>query len=71
MNRFDTHEIFNQAPPFGDINLFRCDPALREGLAREGAGWAAGTLDALGAWSISTAPAIASTRSNSTRPGTL
>jgi putative acyl-CoA dehydrogenase len=49
MNRFDTHEIFNQAPPFGDINLFRCDPALREGLAREGAGWAAGTLDALGA----------------------
>jgi putative acyl-CoA dehydrogenase len=49
MNRFDTHEVFNQAPPFGDVNLFRCDPALREGLEREGAGWAAGTLDALGA----------------------
>jgi putative acyl-CoA dehydrogenase len=49
MNRFDTHEVFNQAPPFGDVNLFRCDPALREGLAREGAGWAAGMLDALGA----------------------
>jgi putative acyl-CoA dehydrogenase len=48
MNRFDTHEVFNQAPPFGDVNLFRCDPALREGLQREGAGWAAGTLDALG-----------------------
>jgi putative acyl-CoA dehydrogenase len=49
MNRFDTHEVFNQAPPFGDVNLFRCDPALREGLAREGAGWYADTLDALGA----------------------
>ena len=49
MNRFDTHEVFNQAPPFGDLNLFRCDPALREGLAREGAGWYADTLDALGA----------------------
>jgi putative acyl-CoA dehydrogenase len=48
MNRFDTHEVFNQAPPFGDVNLFRCDPALREGVEREGAGWAAGMLDALG-----------------------
>jgi len=49
MNRFDTHEVFNQAPPFGDVNLFRCDPALREGLEREGAGWATEILDALGA----------------------
>ncbi|MGJ7916675.1 isovaleryl-CoA dehydrogenase [Massilia sp. LXY-6] len=49
MNRFDTHEVFNQAAPFGDVNLFRCDPALRAGLEREGAGWAAGMLDALGA----------------------
>jgi putative acyl-CoA dehydrogenase len=49
VNRFDTHEVFNQAAPFADVNLFRCDPALREGLAREGAGWAAATLDALGA----------------------
>jgi putative acyl-CoA dehydrogenase len=49
VNRFDTHEVFNQAAPFADVNLFRCDPALREGLEREGAGWAAGTLDALGA----------------------
>jgi putative acyl-CoA dehydrogenase len=48
MNRFDTHEVFNQAPPFGDVNLFRCDPALREGLAREGGGWAADDLERLG-----------------------
>jgi putative acyl-CoA dehydrogenase len=48
MNRFDTHEVFNQAPPFGDVNLFRCDPALREGLEREGGAWAAEALDRLG-----------------------
>ena len=48
MNRFDTHEVFNQAPPFADVNLLRCDPALREGLEREGGAWAAGWLDALG-----------------------
>jgi putative acyl-CoA dehydrogenase len=49
MNQFDTHEVFNQAPPFGDVNLLRCDPALQEGLAREGAAWALDELDALGA----------------------
>jgi putative acyl-CoA dehydrogenase len=48
MNQFDTHEVFNQAPPFGDVNLFSCDPALQEALAREGAGWAAAQLAALG-----------------------
>jgi putative acyl-CoA dehydrogenase len=48
VNRFDTHEVFNQAPPFGDVNLFRCDTALREALEREGAGWAAADLDGLG-----------------------
>src|SRR5689334_742432 len=49
MNQFDTHEVFNQAPPFENVNLLRCDPALREGLAREGAAWALDRLDALGA----------------------
>jgi putative acyl-CoA dehydrogenase len=49
MNQFDTHEVFNQAPPFENVNLLRCDPALREGLAREGAAWALERLDALGA----------------------
>lgn len=48
MNRFDTHEVFNQAPPFGDVNLFDCDPALREGVEREGAAWASGDLERLG-----------------------
>jgi putative acyl-CoA dehydrogenase len=48
MNPFDTHEVFNQATPFADVNLFACDMALQEALAREGGGWAAGELAALG-----------------------
>ena len=47
-NRFDTHAVFNQATPFGDINLFACDPALQEGVAREGAAWARDGLVRLG-----------------------
>ncbi|WP_027867536.1 isovaleryl-CoA dehydrogenase [Massilia alkalitolerans] len=46
---FDTHEVLNQAAPFADVNLFRCDAALREAVEREGAGWAGAALDALGA----------------------
>ena len=49
MNEFDTHEVFNQAPPFADVNLFACDAALREALEREGAGWAEPSLRELGA----------------------
>jgi putative acyl-CoA dehydrogenase len=49
MDVFDTHEVFNQAPPFADVNLFACDPALQEALAREGAGWAQEELSGLGA----------------------
>jgi len=49
MKPFDTHEVLNQAAPFVDVNLFRCDAALREALEREGAGWAATALEALGA----------------------
>ncbi|MES2759601.1 MAG: isovaleryl-CoA dehydrogenase [Pseudomonadota bacterium] len=49
MNEFDTHEVFNQAPPFGDVNLFACDPALQEALEREGGGWDAAALRSLGA----------------------
>jgi putative acyl-CoA dehydrogenase len=48
MNRFDTHEVFNQASPFADVNLYACDAALQEALAREGAPWAAAGLEALG-----------------------
>ncbi|MYM83584.1 isovaleryl-CoA dehydrogenase [Duganella sp. FT50W] len=49
MQSFDTHEVHNTVAPFENINLFAADPALREALAREGAGDAAASLHALGA----------------------
>ena len=48
MNSFDTHEVFNQVPPFEDVDLFDCDLALREGLVREGGAWAVDALSTLG-----------------------
>ena len=35
---FATHEVFNQSPPFEDVNLFTTDPALMEAVDREGGG---------------------------------
>src|SRR5947209_10207975 len=35
-----THTVFNQPPPFEDVNLFTSDRALAEALRREGAEWA-------------------------------
>lgn len=35
-----THSVANQVPPLENYNLLDADPALREGLEREGAGWA-------------------------------
>ena len=43
-----THEVLNQPPPLVDYNLFTRDRALREAVAREGGGWACGTLEELG-----------------------
>lgn len=42
-----THEVLNQVPPLVGHNTAD-DPALREGLEREGAGWALGEIDELG-----------------------
>ncbi|GLW64179.1 acyl-CoA dehydrogenase [Actinomadura rubrobrunea] len=42
-----THEVFNQVPPLVDYDVAD-DPALLEGLEREGAGWAAERLHELG-----------------------
>ncbi|MCB2224565.1 MAG: acyl-CoA dehydrogenase family protein [Actinobacteria bacterium] len=44
-----THDVINQVPPREGHNVFTEDAALAEALAREGAGWAAGDLEALGA----------------------
>jgi putative acyl-CoA dehydrogenase len=37
---YSTHAVFNQPPPFEDINLFTSDRMLVEALRREGADWA-------------------------------
>jgi putative acyl-CoA dehydrogenase len=43
-----THEVANQPPPLVDYNVFEQDAALREGLEREGAGWAEDRVRAIG-----------------------
>jgi putative acyl-CoA dehydrogenase len=45
---FVTHEVANQPPPLEGHDLFAANRPLAEGVAREGAGWAAGRLSALG-----------------------
>jgi putative acyl-CoA dehydrogenase len=44
-----THEVLNQAPPLANTNLYLRNPALQEGLAREGAGAAHAWMEARGA----------------------
>jgi len=44
----ETHEVFNQPPPLQGHNLFAGDAALKEGVAREGAAWAADDLTRYG-----------------------
>jgi putative acyl-CoA dehydrogenase len=43
-----THEVLNQPPPLEGYDVFASDAALREGVEREGAGWAEQELTALG-----------------------
>ncbi|HXU68774.1 MAG TPA: acyl-CoA dehydrogenase family protein [Polyangia bacterium] len=43
-----THEVLNQSTPLADYDVFGGDRALGEAVAREGAGWAADKLHALG-----------------------
>lgn len=43
-----THEVFNMPPHLGDQDLYATDLALREGLKREGAGWAEDRVSAFG-----------------------
>lgn len=47
--QLETHEVFNQPPPFAGHNLFDSDLALREAAQREGGDWVAAPLSALGA----------------------
>lgn len=43
-----THEVFNQAQPLEDLNLFETDRPLTEALVREGAGWASERASEMG-----------------------
>ncbi|WP_183776030.1 isovaleryl-CoA dehydrogenase [Phenylobacterium haematophilum] len=43
-----THEVFNQAPPLEDYNLFLSDTPLMEAVVGEGAAWALDELNAYG-----------------------
>ncbi len=45
---FDTHEVVNQSPPLEGHDVYGTDRALVEAVEREGAGWAAAELAALG-----------------------
>jgi putative acyl-CoA dehydrogenase len=45
---FTTHEVFNQPPPFEDVNLYASDVALGEAVEREGGGAAAQRLVSFG-----------------------
>jgi putative acyl-CoA dehydrogenase len=44
-----THEVLNQPPPLAGYDLYSSDPVLGDALGREGAGWAADGVRALGA----------------------
>jgi putative acyl-CoA dehydrogenase len=46
--RFDTHEVFNQSPPFEDVDLFATDHALRDAVAANGAAAEAEALSEFG-----------------------
>jgi putative acyl-CoA dehydrogenase len=43
-----THEVFNQAPPLSDYNLYRANKPLVEAVHREGADWAEERISAVG-----------------------
>jgi putative acyl-CoA dehydrogenase len=44
-----THDVFNQAPPLENHNVFTSDRVLVEATEREGAGWAIERIEELGA----------------------
>jgi len=46
--RFDTQEVFNQSPPYENIDLFSSDRPLIEAVKANGAGGEAASLSAFG-----------------------
>ena len=47
-SRFDTHEVFNQSPPYENVDLFSSDVPLREAVAANGGADQAVALSAFG-----------------------
>src|SRR4051812_44356309 len=45
---FATHEVFNQSPPFWDVDLFAVDLPLADAVAANGGGEASGELPEFG-----------------------
>ncbi len=45
---FETHEVFNQSPPFEDVDLFGSDRPLQDAVAANGAGGASKSLAEFG-----------------------
>ena len=48
MGAFDTHEVFNQSPPYEDVDLFGSDVALQEAVKANGVAAPAAVLSAFG-----------------------
>jgi putative acyl-CoA dehydrogenase len=48
LSRFDTHDVFNQSPPYQDVDLFSSDRPLVEAVGANGAAGEAGALSAFG-----------------------
>lgn len=46
--KLQTHDIFNQVPPFENFNAFEIDRPLQDALCREGAKWAQSKISAFG-----------------------
>ena len=47
-SRFDTHTVFNQSPPYENVDLFEGDAPLKEAVAANGAAAAAASLSSFG-----------------------
>jgi putative acyl-CoA dehydrogenase len=47
-SRFDTHEVFNQSPPYENVDLFSTDLPLQEAVAANGAAGETAALSAFG-----------------------
>jgi len=67
-NRFDTHDVVNQAPPLTGYDVFGADAALVEAAEREGAAWATDELHDLGRCAGSNAAQELGRRANENPP---